>query len=247
MKCACTNCDSRNYAFKLYRIVRQFIWNKILKLNEKIENVIYISSFSKEHISFNFPNIKNETLIFNPIDIKEAKKINCIKENKFFLFVGRVDPEKGIERFCQALTNCGENGIVVGDGKLKKELEIKYKNISFVGWKNREEVTEYMMKAKFLVFPSLWYEGAPLTIFEALSIGLPCIVSNVCAGKEFIQNGSNGFLFNPNEKNELEEILRKSKFFDMDSLSDNAFNYYHDVIRKQNYISEIMNFYNKLI
>ena len=43
-----------------------------------------------------------------------------------------------------------------------------------------------MKKAKALVFPSIWYEGAPLTILEAQMIGLPVLVSDCCAGIEFI-------------------------------------------------------------
>ena len=43
-----------------------------------------------------------------------------------------------------------------------------------------------MKKSKALVFPSLLYEGAPLTIFEAQSLGLPVIVSKYSNGKDFV-------------------------------------------------------------
>ena len=47
LNCIRCNCDSRNYFFKIYRILRQFVQNKIVKINEKIDNVISISDFSR--------------------------------------------------------------------------------------------------------------------------------------------------------------------------------------------------------
>ena len=50
-KCIKCNCDSRNYGFKIYRVLRQFVQNKIVRLNDKLENAISIalsSSFVKD-------------------------------------------------------------------------------------------------------------------------------------------------------------------------------------------------------
>jgi glycosyltransferase involved in cell wall biosynthesis len=46
-----------------------------------------------------------------------------------------------------------------------------------------------------LVFPSVWYEGQPLTVYEALALGTPVIVSDACAGREAVVDGDNGFWF----------------------------------------------------
>ena len=66
-----------------------------------------------------------------------------------------------------------------------------------------------MKKAKALIFPSLLYEGAPLTIFEAQSLGLPVIVSKYSNGKDFITE-ENGWIYDPYIKNELFHILNDS-------------------------------------
>jgi glycosyltransferase involved in cell wall biosynthesis len=45
------------------------------------------------------------------------------------------------------------------------------------------------------VFPSRWYETAGLSVLESLSIGLPCIVSDCCAARDYIKDEKDGCLF----------------------------------------------------
>lgn len=78
---------------------------------------------------------------------------------------------------------------------MKKRLEKEYPNIEFTGWKSKDEVKEYMKGARALIFPSLWYEGAPLTPLEAMSFGVPCLISDCCAGREYIEDKKNGYIF----------------------------------------------------
>lgn len=185
-KCIKCNCDSRNYGFKLYRVIRQFVQNKIVKLNERLENVITISEFSEKILKPTLGENTKITRIYNPIDIDEnAEKVDPSK-NEYYLYVGRISKEKGVDLFCEAITDLELKGIVVGDGDEKVKLENKYPNIEFTGWKNKDEVKQYMKGARALIFPSRWYETAGLTVLEAQSLGIPVIASENCAGKEFM-------------------------------------------------------------
>ena len=112
------------------------------------------------------------------------------EKKDYYLYVGRISPEKGVETFCKVITELNYKGIVVGDGKQKKKLENMYPNIEFVGWKSKEEVKRYMREANALIFPSLWYEGAPLTILEAQNLGTPCIINKNTAASEFLIYGN---------------------------------------------------------
>ena len=206
MKCLRCNCDSRNYAIKLYRFVRCFVQNKIVNIFKKTTKFISISDFSEIVLKENFSKEVVFERVYNPIDeFKCAEKINPAV-NEYFLFAGRLSKEKGCELFCQAITDLKLKGVVVGDGPDGERLRSKFSNdyVQFVGWKNRDEVFEYMKKAKALVFPSLWYEAAPLTVPEALSIGLPCIVSNCCAARDYIQSDKDGLIFSS-----LEDLKKK--------------------------------------
>lgn len=66
-----------------------------------------------------------------------------------------------------------------------------------------------------LVFPSLWYEGLPLTVPEALSLGTPAIVSDVCAARESIVDGDTGLLFKSGDASTLARALMKLKDDDL--------------------------------
>lgn len=194
-QCIKCNCDSRNYGFKIYRLVRQFVQNKIVKLPEKLEYAIGISDLSINVLKPTLnSNIKFKK-IYNPIEFDENEEKVEASKNEYFLFVGRISKEKGVDIFCKAITELGLKGIAVGDGSEKKRLEKEYPNIEFTGWKSKDEVKEYMKGARALIFPSLWYEGAPLTPLEAMSFGVPCLISDCCAGREYIEDKKNGYIF----------------------------------------------------
>lgn len=203
--CLKCKCDSRNSFFKLYRILRSFVQNKIVKLPQKMEYAVGISNLSMHILKpYLNPNIQMEK-IYNPVDFNESQEKIDFKKNQYFLYVGRLSKEKGVDIFCKAVTELGEQGIVVGDGDEKARLEKTYPNIEFTGWKNQEEVKQYMKRAKCLIFPSLWYETAGLTILEAQSFGIPSLVSNTCAGCEFVEKE---FTFNNRNLEELKEKMQ---------------------------------------
>lgn len=231
-KCIKCNCDSRNYGFKLYRIIRQFVQNKIVNLNKKLKNVILISNFSENILRNTLNKNINIYRVSNPIDIdKNASKVDY-KKNDYFLYVGRVSKEKGVDIFCNAVSKAKVKGVVVGDGSELSTLKEQFPNIVFTGWKKSEEVKKYMQKARALVIPSRWYEGAPLTPLEAMQYGIPIISSDCNATVDYI-NEKNGIAFNM-EKNNLEEIL-----IDLPQNFKPSLENLH-----KNYVDEILKVYN---
>lgn len=246
-KCIKCNCDSRSFFFKIYRVIRQFVQEKIVKLNKRLEYVISISDFSEKVLKATLSQNTKIMRIYNPIEIAKEQKRIVIIDNDYYLYVGRISKEKGVDVFCEAITKLHLKGIVVGDGDEKQKLEERYPNIEFTGWKNKDEVNAYMKKAKALVFPSKWYEGAPLTILEAASIGLPTLVSKNCAGKEFIIDGQSGFLFDGTSKN-LMEVINQYEKSDVDQMSKNTyFEYKKSNFNKKIYCKEIEKCYNQII
>ncbi len=61
--------------------------------------------------------------------------------------------------------------------------------------------------ARALVFPSVWYEGQPLTVLESLALGTPVLVSDVCAGREAVRHGESGLWFRSNDPHALAEAM----------------------------------------
>lgn len=242
-KCIKCNCDSRNYAFKLYRVIRQFMQNKIVKVPQKIKYVIGISDLNIEILKKTLNPQITIKKINNPIEYEDEDIKSDSSKNKYYLYVGRVTKEKGVEEFCKAITEAGVRGIVVGEGNERKKLEERYSNIEFTGWKNKDDVKKYMKHSRGLVFPSLWYEGAPLTPLEAMSYGIPCIINKKCAAKEYVVN-NNGYLYENHE--ELVEDLKKLQNDEVcRKIGENAYIFFHEKYNK-NYIQNLLEYYKDM-
>lgn len=236
-KCIKCNCDSRNYGFKVYRILRQFVQSKIVGLNDKLENVITISGFSEKILKTTLGKNTKINRIYNPIDIDENEEKIDLSKNKYYLYVGRISKEKGVDIFCQAVTELGLKGIAVGDGDEKLKLEKQFPKIEFVGWKNKEEVKQYMKGAKALIFPSKYYETAGLTVLEAQSLGVPAIVNSNCAGSEFVIENKNGYTFK--DVAELKKKIVENNITSCQLIEKELYN-------EKKYIENLMNLYNKM-
>jgi glycosyltransferase involved in cell wall biosynthesis len=126
----------------------------------------------------------------------------------YALFVGRLSPEKDINSILSAWEKIGAKILlkIVGDGFLADQVDEAYKRISGVEWlgpKSKEDVLELMKDSFALIFPSICYEGLPMTIIEAYSVGLPVIASNLGSMASMIKHGSTGLHFRPGDPIDL--------------------------------------------
>lgn len=135
-----------------------------------------------------------------------------IAREEHFLFVGRLSEEKGIETLLKAFKELPFLLKIAGDGPLKELVLNSTKqsnNISYLGSLSTEKVTEELQKTQALIFPSVCYEGMPMTILEAFSTTTPVIASNLGAMTSLISSESNGFHFEPGNINDLRETVIK--------------------------------------
>ena len=203
--CVTCNCDKRSYIYKLYRIIRQIGMHKLVKGTDLY--VAFISKFNENVSEKRIPFRYKKMVITNPINV-ELRSIVPASKNKKYLYIGRVSYEKGIDFFCEGITKAGVSGLGIGSGDRLDDLKKKYPMIEFVGWKQQAEMKEYILQARALVFPSVWYEGAPLTIPEVMGgYCLPCIVSDCSAGKDYIQHEYNGLIYSGKKVNALYKAI----------------------------------------
>lgn len=139
------------------------------------------------------------------------------KQRKHFhlLFVGRLEPGKGIETLLDAIAGLRNvKCFVVGDGSLKSKLVEKTRKlgiehlVEFHGFLPQEKVFELMEKTDVLVLPS-YSEYTPNVLVEAAAIGLPIIASNVRGIKYLVKDGETAILFS---RGNVEELRRKILF-----------------------------------
>ncbi len=118
----------------------------------------------------------------------------------YALFVGRLSPEKGIELMLKAWRS---EAIqlplrIVGDGPFLDRVKSEAASnplIQLTGHLSRAEVQTQMQQARFLVLPSLWYEGLPRTIVEAFAVGTPVIASDVGPLTQLVRPDGGGMTF----------------------------------------------------
>jgi glycosyltransferase involved in cell wall biosynthesis len=207
LACICTNCDVRNYGHKLWRVARQAIQRHAGNLPGGIRYYISVTRFSEKIIRPYLPPGSEIFQLTSPVThTLTGKPRNRATGNKM-LFAGRISTEKGAAIACEAARKTGVQLIVVGEGPIKRVLQEKYPEVEFKGWLSTEKVFEEMLEAKALLFPSVCYETQGLTVLEALSVGLPVIVSDECAASEFVDQ-RNGFTFKSGDAEDLAAKMR---------------------------------------
>lgn len=113
----------------------------------------------------------------------------------------------------------------------------------------RKDIPELMRNADLLVHPSL-YEGYPNVICEAMSSGLPVIASNIGDNKALIEEGVNGYCFNPNSVDEIYECINKFSTLspkDVQLMQKSTRDKALKSLSINNFVSEYLNLCNKIL
>lgn len=130
-------------------------------------------------------------------------------EGDYALFVGRLSPQEKVETLLKAWRTIGHIPLkIVGTGPEILTLSSIAKHYGlgigiFKGGIARDQVFAYMRGARFLIFPSEWYESFPMVIVEAFACGVPVIASRLGAMGEIVDDGRTGLLFNPGDSEDL--------------------------------------------
>ena len=138
--------------------------------------------------------IKNVTFINNGIKPLEIEKKVNTSDKITIISVGRLSIQKNPKLFndiaLEFIDNPNIQFIWCGDGELKSELTSP--NIKYTGWIEQKKLESYLANADIYLSTSLW-EGLPLSVLEAMSIGLPVILSNCVGNRDLVED--NGVLY----------------------------------------------------
>lgn len=159
--------------------------------------------------------IKNVTFINNGIKPLEIEKKVNTSDKITIISVGRLSIQKNPKLFndiaLEFIDNPNIQFIWCGDGELKSELTSP--NIKCTGWIERRTLENYLANADIYLSTSLW-EGLPLSVLEAMSIGLPVILSNCVGNRDLVQD--NGFLYKNKKEatNDINELIENRALID---------------------------------
>jgi glycosyltransferase involved in cell wall biosynthesis len=199
-------------------------FNELIINNQNyISRIFTINNFHNKLIKKHITNIDLQTHIYlNHVKIGQRVTNKKQFSNKV-AFVGRLSREKGVNILLQAFISFIEKYnknielIIIGDckGDLKtSEYYIDHKNILYLGKLNEEQIKLQILKCDYLILPS-YTEGIPFVILEAMSIGIPCIYSNINGANEIIDDKETGFLFDLCGYSEVREIINSWKVFEV--------------------------------
>jgi glycosyltransferase involved in cell wall biosynthesis len=125
------------------------------------------------------------------------------RERKYFMYAGRLSPEKGVDFLVRAwkAARIPHRLVIVGDGPLDSVVRSEAgENVEVVGRRSREEVLTLLEEAIGVIVPSFCYESFPLVIPEAFSRGTPVIGSALGSLANIVDDGDTGLLIPPGDR-----------------------------------------------
>lgn len=180
------------------------------------------NSYSQANfIAENFPNLRGKTRVIT----------NCVDTETFvpaahshssvcrMVVVGRVAEQKNTLRFLAALKRLKGTGACfnvewfgyVSEEYFKRcEAFVETNGLAGCFHFNSpvKEIAQHYQNSDVFVLPSI-YEGFPNVVCEAMSCGLPILCSNVCDNPSIVEDGKNGYLFNPFDDDDIFKCLEK--------------------------------------
>jgi glycosyltransferase involved in cell wall biosynthesis len=215
----------------------------------KVDHYIALTQFAKQKFSTAAIGIPENKLSVKPNFSVDHGMGDDVRKD-FFLFVGRLTEEKGIRTLLNAARLASFNLIIIGDGPLRgliSDVAMENPNVRYLGFQKKAFVIERMKMCKGLIFPSLWYEGFPMTIVEALSTGTVVIASKLGGMAEIIQHGVNGLHFEAGREPDLISRIKEidSGSWNLKSMQARARLTYLDHYTPERNHSLMMDIYNR--
>jgi D-inositol-3-phosphate glycosyltransferase len=180
--------------------------HRIVVATEKEKtDLIWHYGASSEHISVIPCGVNLE--LFQPMDKDTARQYLGLNGDKSILFVGRIEPLKGIDKLLLAVAYLKDSQklkllVVGGDEnsrheidrlqRLARELQIQ-DSVEFLGRIRQEELPRFYCAADICVVPS-FYESFGLVALESLACGTPVVTTRVGGTESIIRQGETGYL-----------------------------------------------------
>ncbi|MBI2412858.1 MAG: glycosyltransferase family 4 protein [Deltaproteobacteria bacterium] len=208
--CLLSRCHKGSLVSSLVYTVESY-FASALKKYDWVSRFISPSLFLlKKHLEAGFPEKK---LVHIPNFIK-VNEFEPVYSNKgYILYVGRLSKEKGVITMLKAVKGLDVELKIVGDGPMRKEYEAFAKengisNAAFEGYKTGDGLKDMFRGAAFIVFPSEWYENAPMSILESFAFGKPVVASTVGGVPEMVVDEKTGLLYPMGDYKALKERIK---------------------------------------
>ncbi|MBW2961385.1 glycosyltransferase family 4 protein [Mesonia aestuariivivens] len=208
------------------------VWEKFIE--NKCKHIFTVTNHTKNEILNNYNLDSNKiSVVYHSISNEFLKTTIHKKDNqKSFIYVGRITPEKGIEEMINFFSNNPDLSLtIIGNGKLKNQVldkSTRKKNIEYIEYvSNRTLLASYIEKKTFLILNShktkKWEELFGMVLIEAMSQGTIPISTNHSGPNEIIDENL-GFLYKEGDLGKkIKEIIKNQP--PLAAMSENCINF----------------------
>ncbi len=200
--CLLRNCEN-NFIKSFGYAIRSWVARKMRFYRDNVTYYYAQTKFQKQClVDEGYPS-KRISIIPNMIqaDSEETKQ----KLGNYIGYVGRISSEKGILTLIEAAHRCSTLPFkFAGDYHGMPELVYKSpSNTEFLGFLDRKELKYFYQNCRILIFPSIWFEGFPNVLLEAMLNSIPIICSRIGGLLEIVDEDKTGLLFEPGNPDDL--------------------------------------------
>ncbi len=201
------------------------------KVYKNFDVIVTQAKFMRDDLIENYGIDKSKmVIIYNPLNTEdvaqkslEDKGVNLPSDKYNLLAVGKLGYQKGYDILLPIMTRLDESYhlTILGEGGDKEKLEVQIKelglesSVTMAGFSDNPFA--YMKRADVLVLSSR-YEGLANVVLEANYCGTPTVAFSSPGGvSEIVEEGKNGFLVAPFDKEAFAKMIEKTKVHDFDA------------------------------
>lgn len=201
LKCAVKHSCYRESKFQTLACVLNTMFHRMTGIYGQI-NYICLTDFNKQKM-LELKQIKSERVFVKPNFVECKHEYIPEKDRKNqYVFAGRLDKLKGISLLFETWKKMGEKApklIVCGTGPMEEWcnefLRNNAVNIEMRGFVSNDETLKIIANSQALVLPTQWYEGFPMSMVEAFSVGTPVVCSDLGNAGSLVKEGITGCKF----------------------------------------------------
>ncbi|MVM33715.1 glycosyltransferase [Spirosoma sp. HMF4905] len=184
--------------------------HKLTGIWRSVDRFVVLTDFARQKILSSSLRLSPSQVVVKPNFVPDVGYADPRQRQDYFLFIGRLSPEKGISTLLEAAQKKVFRLKIIGDGPLNEDVSrvaATLPHVEFTGWQDRSTVLEALKTCRALIVPSVWYEGLPTVILEAFATGTPIICSDQDNLNQIVVDGKTGLLFKTGNSDDLNRVI----------------------------------------
>lgn len=232
----------------------------LLERSAKLNSYLLACSNSEKDLGISLVHYKREKALVWSNSVPDAHNVNIPKEkttSPYICYIGRPSYQKNPFFLVNVIKEAHKKHpnilfYILGVGYYSPDLEtikVMIKNyqlentIILLPWLNHNETMGYVKNSLFYITPSR-YEGLPLAVIEAMSLGKCIIASDVLGNKDCVKNDYNGYLLPLKENIFIDKINQLIEFPELrEKFEINSRKYFEENFFIENRIKFLENIY----